>query len=45
MANLRPLQSARYGEIGIATIEPTDMMALRRPKVGEFGLTVLGKTN
>lgn len=34
----RPLQSASHGEIGMAHIEPTDMMALRRPLIDGEGL-------
>jgi hypothetical protein len=34
---LRPKISAMYGVIGKATMEPTDMMALRRPRVAAFG--------
>lgn len=38
MATRRPLQSASHGEIGIAHIEPTDMMAFRRPLIAGEGL-------
>ena len=41
IASLRPLQSASHGEIGIATMEPTDIMALSRPNVGEDGWTIV----
>jgi len=41
MASLRPLQSASHGEIGIATMEPTDIMALSRPNVADDGLTIV----
>lgn len=34
----RPLQSASQGEIGMAHMEPTDMMALRRPLIDGEGL-------
>jgi hypothetical protein len=36
---LRPKISAIYGVIGRATIDPTDIMALRRPRVAAFGLS------
>lgn len=38
MAIRRPLQSASHGEIGMAHMEPTDMMAFRRPLVAGVGL-------
>ena len=34
----RPQISAMYGVIGSATIDPTDMMAFRRPRVAGLGL-------
>ena len=37
-----PSMSAIYGVMGRATIEPTDMMAFRSPRVAGFGLLNAG---